>query len=144
MLGPVKRNTTPSRSILQTTASTARGRTCGGATECRRPFAPSLKGRTAAPSGPRISPRGNFTQPPRSSAWERMAGYVAGIVPVRPPAFSEIYPLCTLCAEYVTAQGGNIASPSVALHARESTESRRPWCGLKPGGQPATIPATDD
>jgi len=51
-----------------------------------------------------------------------------------PPAFSEIYPLCTLCAEYVTAQGGNIASPSKALHAREGTESRRAGCGLKPGG----------
>jgi len=73
MHGPVNRNTTPPRSILQTVASTAPGRKCGER-KYRRPFAPSLNGSlecAVAPSELR-SPRGNFTQPSRYSVGKSM------------------------------------------------------------------------
>ncbi len=73
MRGPVNRNTTPSRSILQTIASTAPGRKCGER-KYRRPFVPSLNDAvecTLASSELRTA-SGNFTQPSRYSAGKSM------------------------------------------------------------------------
>lgn len=67
--GPVSRNTTPSRSILQTVALTAPGRRLGEM-KYRRPFVPTVNASVAwisASSELKLA-RGNFSQPSRYSA----------------------------------------------------------------------------
>src|SRR6266850_8138358 len=75
MLSPVKWNTTPSRSIRQTIASSALECACGGDSECRCPFVPTLNRpveHPVAPSGLLMSPKGNFAQPSRCAAGKSM------------------------------------------------------------------------
>lgn len=114
ILGPVNRNTTPSRSILQTVASTAPGRKCGER-KYRRPFVPSLNGsggRSLTPSGLK-PPRGHFIQPSRYSSGKSMTDHVADIVPAMNPAFPGTYPVRDPWAVYDTSHHGTRLAHSV-------------------------------
>lgn len=125
ILGPVNRNTTPSRSILQTVASTAPGRKCGER-KYRRPFVPSLNGsggRTLTPSGLK-PPRGHFIQPSRYSSGKSMTDHVADIVPATNQAFAGTYPVRDPWAVYDTSQHGSRPAHSVATGYPGDTDDR--------------------